>query len=79
MAAKILEELDNVEISLEKVDSGIFDVHVDAMPLPVFSKLVLKLDKVDDVKPEDVVEKIQEYKKAVEIEKLAKAAQEKCQ
>lgn len=57
MAAKILEELDNVEISLEKGAGGIFDVSVDERT--VFSKRELGLAKVDDVKPEDVIQEIQ--------------------
>lgn len=56
MAATILEQLDGVEVSLERGEGGIFDVSVDEQV--VFSKHALHLSKIDDVKPEDVIKKI---------------------
>ncbi len=59
MAAKILEQISDVELSLEKGVGGVFDVSADGQT--VFSKHELGLSKVDDVKPKNVIEKIEEY------------------
>ncbi len=70
MAAKLLEYFDGIEISLEKGAGGIFDVSVEEET--VFSKL-----SVDDVTPEGVIEKIEEYKENA-IRNLADAVEKKC-
>ena len=62
MAAAILEQLDNVEVSLDKGSNGVFNVSVDERI--VFSKDELGISRVDDIKTEDVIKTIQEYKEA---------------
>lgn len=59
MAAAILNDVDDAEVSLKKGSGGQFDVHADDKL--VFSKKELGLTSLDDVTEEGVIAAINEY------------------
>ena len=63
MAAAILKDVDNVEVSLKKGSGSQFDVHADGKL--VFSKKELGLASLGDVTEEGIVGAINEYREAL--------------